>query len=303
MTLRPPREDDFDAMLALMNAAQLAAYGEADVTSDELRTWLTTPSVDPARDIRLLEESGRLIGYVDADSSGEEKPDRWWTDVKVDPDADANAVVPELIAWLEQRVGEGILRVWAGATDERMVDAFTRLGFREHRHSYRMEIALDGAPRSPSWPEGIALRAYRPEEERLAYDLTMEVWLDTSDPLQESFEEWAHWSTRREGFDPTLWYFAVAGDEPAGFLFCREDETDPNAGYIGTLGVRRPWRRRGLGEALLLYSFEEFRKRGYTRATLGVDASSPTGATRLYERAGMRVYRDTMFLEREVGRS
>jgi ribosomal protein S18 acetylase RimI-like enzyme len=274
VTLRPPREGDFDAMLALMNAAQLAAYGEEDVTADELRTWLTTPSVDPVRDIRLLEEGGRLIGYVDADSSGEEKPDRWWSDVKVDPEADAHSVVPELVAWLEQRVGEGILRVWAGATDERM-----------------------GAPRSPSWPEGIALRAYLPEDERLAYDLTVEVWLDTSDPLQESFEEWAHWSTRREGFNPTLWWFAVAGDEPAGFLFCREDETDPNAGYVGSLGVRR---RRGLGEALLLHAFEEFRKRGYTRATLGVDASSPTGATRLYERGGMRVYRDTMFLERDV---
>ena len=37
-----------------------------------------------------------------------------------------------------------------------------------------------------------------------------------------------------------------------------------------------------------------------TRGTLGVDASSPTGATRLYERAGMRVYRDTVFLERAV---
>jgi hypothetical protein len=29
-----------------------------------------------------------------------------------------------------------------------------------------------------------------------------------------------------------------------------------------------------------------------------VDASSPTGATRLYERAGMTVYRDTVFLDR-----
>ena len=60
--------------------------------------------------------------------------------------------------------------------------------------------------------------------------------------------------------------------------------------------MRRPWRRQGLGEALLLCSFRAFRERGYTRGTLGVDASSPTGATRLYERAGMRVYRDTLFL-------
>jgi mycothiol synthase len=64
--------------------------------------------------------------------------------------------------------------------------------------------------------------------------------------------------------------------------------------------VRRAWRRRGLGEALLRHSFAAFRRKGFTRGTLGVDASSVTGATRLYERAGMRVYRDTVFLERLV---
>src|SRR6185295_667629 len=67
MKLRAPRDDDFDAMLELMNAHQLAAYGEEDVTADELRTWLTAPTVDPARDVRVLEDDGRLIGYVDAD--------------------------------------------------------------------------------------------------------------------------------------------------------------------------------------------------------------------------------------------
>jgi ribosomal protein S18 acetylase RimI-like enzyme len=92
----------------------------------------------------------------------------------------------------------------------------------------------------------------------------------------------------------------MAGDELAGFSICRSDPVDPQAGHVNLLGVRRAWRRQGLGEALLLRSFEAFRQRGLTRGTLGVDASSPTGATRLYERAGMRVYRDTVFLERPV---
>ena len=42
MTLRPPRDDEFDAMLELMNAHQLAAFGEADATADDLRNWLTS---------------------------------------------------------------------------------------------------------------------------------------------------------------------------------------------------------------------------------------------------------------------
>lgn len=299
MTLRPPRADDFDAMLELMNAHQLAAFGEADTTAEELRLWLTTPYVEVENDIRVLERDGRLIGYADVDATREEPP-LWWCDVKVDPQADANEVVPTLVSWLEERAEHGRLRVWTSEDDRRITDAFTALGFAPARHSYRMEIDLDGEPRQPAWPEGISVRPVREDEHRLVFDAVVEVWRDTSDPIDETFDEWAHWTTRSETFDPTLWFLAFAGDELAGFSLCRQSPTDPKAGHVGTLGVRRPWRKQGLGEALLVHSFAAFHGRGWSRGTLGVDASSPTGATRLYERAGMRVYRDTAFFERPV---
>ena len=299
MTLRPPRADDFDAMLELMNAHQLAAFGEADTTAEELRLWLTTPYVEVENDIRVLERDGRLIGYADVDATREEPP-LWWCDVKVDPQADANEVVPTLVSWLEERAEHGRLRVWTSEDDRRITDAFTALGFAPARHSYRMEIDLDGEPRQPAWPEGISVRPVREDEHRLVFDAVVEVWRDTSDPIDETFDEWAHWTTRSETFDPTLWFLAFAGDELAGFSLCRQSPTDPKAGHVGTLGVRRPWRKQGLGEALLVHSFAAFHGRGWSRGTLGVDASSPTGATRLYERAGMRVYRDTAFFERAV---
>ena len=300
MTLRPPREDEFDAMLELMNAHQLAAFGEADATAEELRLWLTTPYVVVDRDLRVLERDGRLVGYVDVDPTPDDPP-KWWCDLKVAPDVDADEVMGELVAWLEERASEGgTLRIWTGATDARVIDAAARLGFAPSRHSYRMEIALDGDGPRPDWPEGVAVRTIAADEERDVYELVKEVWQDASDPIDESFDEWAHWTTRADSYDPSLWFLATEGSEVAGFSLCRQDTNDPNAGYVASLGVRRPWRRKGLGEALLQHSFGEFRKRGYGRATLGVDASSPTGATRLYERAGMRVYRDTVFLERPV---
>jgi ribosomal protein S18 acetylase RimI-like enzyme len=79
------------------------------------------------------------------------------------------------------------------------------------------------------------------------------------------------------------------GPEIAGVSLCypRIDE-DPEMGWVGTLGVRRPWRRRGLALALLQHSFNILAKRGVRKAGLGVDAHSLTGATRLYEKAGMR---------------
>jgi len=299
VTLRPPRDDEFDAMLELMNAHQLAAFGEADVTADELRTWLTSPSVVVERDIRVLERDGRLIGYADADATHDDPP-LWWCDVKISPDASTGEVVPELVAWLDVRAAEGRLRVWSSDTDARIVGAFAALGFEPVRHSYRMEIDLSDERRTPVWPDGIAVRNVADGEHRLVHEAVIDVWQDTNDPLDETYEEWAHWHVEPATYDPSLWFLAYDGGELAGFSLCRQDPVDPNAGYVAMLGVRKPWRRHGLGEALLVHSFSEFRHRGYTRGTLGVDASSVTGATRLYERAGMRVYRDTVFLERQV---
>ena len=301
MTLRAPEDDDFDAMLELMNAHQLAAFGEADLTEDELRTWLTSPSVEIDRDIRVLEQDGRLVGYVDVDSNGADPP-LWWCDVKLAPDVDEDSIAAELVGWLERRLDAGRVRVWTSATDTRVVSALERLGFAPARHSYRMEIGLAEEPAEPVWPDGIAVRTLADGEERTIYDAFMEVWQDTSDPPHDTFEDWSHWMTRAETFEPSLWFLAFAGDELAGFAVCRQDTNDPAAGHVELLGVRRSWRKQGLGHALLLHSFRAFRRRGWTRGTLGVDASSPTGATRLYERAGMTIYRDTLFLERPARR-
>jgi ribosomal protein S18 acetylase RimI-like enzyme len=299
VSLRAPTDGDFAAMLELMNAHQLAAFGEADVTEEELRLWLTTPYVVVENDIRVLEQDGRLIGYADVDATREDPP-LWWCDVKVAPDGDAAEVVPELVRWLEERAERGRLRVWTSADDARIVDVFSGLGFAPARHSYRMEIDLSGDEREPAWPDGISMRAATDQDQQLVYEAVVEVWQDTNDPIEETFDEWAHWHVGTSAYDPLLWSLAFAGDELAGFSIARPDPVDEAAGYVALLGVRRAWRRKGLGEALLLQSFAEFRRRGYTRGTLGVDASSVTGATRLYERAGMRVYRDTVFLDRPV---
>jgi mycothiol synthase len=190
------------------------------------------------------------------------------------------------------------VRVWTSATDARMIAALERLGFAPARHSYRMEIDLADETPEPVWPNGISVRTLAEGEVPRIHEAFLEVWQDTSDPPNDTLEEWNHWLLRAETFDPSLWFLALAGDELAGFAVCRKDTNDPAAGHVELLGVRRPWRKQGLGHALLLHSFQAFRQRGWTRGTLGVDASSPTGATRLYERAGMSAYRDTLFLER-----
>jgi mycothiol synthase len=69
---------------------------------------------------------------------------------------------------------------------------------------------------------------------------------------------------------------------------------------VNTLGVRSAWRGHGIGQALLRLSFAEFQRRAVTMVKLFVDAANETGATRLYERAGMRVHRQYDVWEKEI---
>ena len=78
----------------------------------------------------------------------------------------------------------------------------------------------------------------------------------------------------------------LPGDDIAGAAMAYHFDT---GGWIRSLAVRRPWRKQGLGLALLYDVFGKMYALGEHRVGLGVDAESLTGATRLYERAGMRV--------------
>lgn len=87
-------------------------------------------------------------------------------------------------------------------------------------------------------------------------------------------------------FDPALWFLAWSGGEVAGYAGASlEADEDPARGYVSLLGVRPAFRGRGLGEALLRQAFRELAVRGKLGCDLHVDADSPTGATRLYERS------------------
>ena len=95
-------------------------------------------------------------------------------------------------------------------------------------------------------------------------------------------------SSRRPQFDPSLFVVAWDGDDIAGFSL-NYAEAHGRLGLGRVLGVVPRGGGVGLGLALLRESFRRFRATGETVAALGVDSENPTGATRLYERAGMRV--------------
>ena len=299
MNLRTMREEDFDAVYDLYTAVELEAYGWGETTVEELRTWLTAPTLNIETDVRLAFEEDELVGYVDVDRVDGEPP-RWWTDVRVRPGLNAGALVPRLLAWATERAeGGGIQRVWVPSTLDDMRAAFEELGFECVRSSYRMEIDL--ASELPlATVDGIDIRPIDVGEERIAYDIHQESFQDSWEHIDEPYDEWKHYLVDQESFDRGLWFVAWEGDRPAGAALGRVRD---GVGWIGILGVLREWRRRGVGRALLLHSFAEFQRRGLPRAGLGVDAESLTGANRLYESAGMHVMRRLDIFEKPLAPS
>jgi mycothiol synthase len=183
---------------------------------------------------------------------------------------------------------------------------FEDLGYRFLRSSYRMMIDLEEPPPAPVWPEGLQVRTYNPETDLEAvYRTDVDAFRDhfgfVEEPYEEGLERFKHFMTGYEGFDPSLWFLAMEGDEVAGICLCRPHSyEDPDLGYINSLGVRQAWRKRGLGLAFLQHAFGEFYRRGKRKVGLGVDAESLTGALRLYEKAGMHVHMAFDTYEKEI---
>ena len=154
-----------------------------------------------------------------------------------------------------------------------------------------MASELEVEPPEPS----VAVTTFEEEDAPAFHAALEEAFAEHWEHDPESFDDWWTRQRRRTNYDPSLWFVVRDGDELAAVA---RNEVRRLGGYVGSLGVRGPWRGRGYGRALLLHSFREFRRRGMTRALLGVDAANATGATRLYASVGMHVEQENVVWEK-----
>lgn len=161
-------------------------------------------------------------------------------------------------------------------------------GYTLARGLFYMELDLEEEKPNPALPEGLELRAFPSGQAGPGVFLAVEeAFRDHWEHSPGALEAWAQ-RRKAEGASPGTWLVAIEDGEVAGAIFCAPQH---NECLIEWLAVRRPWRRRGLGLALLLGTFRRLREDGIRRASLVVDSERPTGATRLYERAGMHAER------------
>lgn len=299
---------DAAAFARIANACNVADEVDDFVATEQLAHWLrhATAQFDPQRDVVCATLDDRLIGYGWVD----------WVDTTdglrefrlsgyVHPDHQARGIGRRILAWEEDHARAHAaastdrprgLGSWSPEKRKRKRQLLEHAGYEIKRYFFDMQRPSLDAIELPPMPDGIEIRPIGSDRASLKqlWDADVEAFIDHwggFDSSDAAFER----SLDDPDNDPSLYIIAWDGDEIAGgvtnAIYRAENEQfGRKRGWLETVFVRRPWRRRGLGAAIVARALVRQREAGMTEAMLGVDSDNPSGALGLYERAGFEVH-------------
>ncbi len=313
---RPATIADIPIVVAMLN--QTTDNGQVAYFADDLQTEWSTPDFKPEDSTHLVfSADNQLVGYIevwDIDNPPL-RPTIWG---RVHPDFNRKGIGTYLMTWADERAKQAIERcpddiqvVYQCGCDHNHIGTqtlFEAMGLNYYRDSWDMEITLTQEPEIEKPASEFIIREYHhPDEFREVILANEEAFEDhhgyVKKTPEQHLEQWQHLIDTDPYFDPTIWFVAehIASGEVAGVSISRTRSwNDPTKAYLGSLSVRRPYRRKGLANALLHHTFRAFWLRDIPTITLSVDASNRTGATDLYQKAGMQVTRHLMLYEKEI---
>ncbi len=288
---------------ALHELAEVVAQHDAAherVSPDEVLEMVTVPGIDLTKDsLGGFDDRGRLRAYALVEVRPGAGTVRAVLRGSVHPTWRGRGIGRAVLAWMEGRgrqklaeiegdlPGRLAVMVDEAARDQRRL--YAAAGFSPIRWYTTMRRDLATPLPEARVPDGLRVVGWeeaRSEAVRLAHNETFgDHW--GSEPLTS--EAWEHHDAH---FAPA-WSFVAVTDagEVAGYVVSGRYPQDwpvlgYSCGFTDVLGVRRPWRGRGLGTALLVAAMTAYRADGMDNANLRVDTANPTGAVGLYERLG-----------------
>lgn len=317
INMRAYQPGDLPGVVELLNQSEQTVTRQNITSPEDFAADLQSYGFNPETDTALiLAGDGTPVGYADL-MTDKEPMVRLKAFVRVHPEYKGMRIGSRLLEWTEARARQLLHRAPDGARVVLLnsvysleTDAISLLeahGYSYVRSSYRMLIDLEGSDPQPLIPEGITFRPIAHSEE----DLRAAAWVDhqafldhwgaVEEPFETFYEKFKHRLDTDPGIDLSACRLALHRETAVGMTICKpQTEEDAEKGWVNILGVLKPWRTRGIGRALLLDAFAEFKRRGKKRAGLFVDAGSLTGALQLYLHAGMRVEFERQIFEKEL---
>lgn len=308
--------EDVPATVEVANAASRAVFGHNQTDIPSIQAEWSQPNMDIRNQSQaIFNPAGEMVAileYWDLD----EPPIKPWVWARVHPDYEGLGLGTYLLRWAENRAQQTLPKCPPEAQFALMVGCpmghtpsetlFKAEGYQLVRHFYTMRIDMEAKPDEPVIADGLRIRNFRPEDSRATFHALLDAFRDhwgfvEPTNFDEEWERWEHVTIKESSFVPSLYFLAEdeASGEIAGIALCRtKGWSDPDLGWVDDLGVRRAYRKKGVGLALLQTAFRAFWERGQKNVGLGVDATNLTGALRLYERAGMYQYRQRSAYEK-----
>lgn len=300
--------EDIPVIIGIIKAADAVDAKERGMSERELREALSSPSAKPHENMLIAEVDSAPVGcgFVRLREGDPEQGTNtsFYTEGVVLPDWRRRGIGSRLMEALEARARSRMRKIktenvyfggWCEPDESGRIALFEKFGLKRIRYFFEMIYDSPEYPSEPEYPDGIAARSFeRGKDEDVSYYARNESFRDHWNFTKPRKEDWLHW-LESEDFDPSLFLLAfdesgeVAGMCWNGIYKEHNKRIGRDEGWVDCLGVLRPYRKRGLGRALLLESMRLLRDRGMKELALGVDADSPTGATRLYESVGFRV--------------
>ena len=295
-SVHPAAMSDIEAVYELIAEQRTIDFGSPMISLEDLqKRWEAT---DLDTDTITALEEGNVAGYAELYEG-----DTPFIYLASRNDLDLGY---QLLHSLEQQAiartnGTVELVTQISEKNQPLIQLFASSGYCSNLSFIIMELKLDKLPESPKWAEGISVRSFvKSQDEEATYRTDEEAGEDKGYHTPLSYEGWVkRMGMDRETFDPDIWFLACDGNEIVGAAL---NICDPNVSivWVDHLSVRRAWRKRGIGKALLLHSFAEFYKRGIKTAKLSVDSKSLTNAPRLYESVGMRTIQQYHIYRKEL---
>lgn len=289
LTAGPASESDASAIAALLASRSLAVIGVIDTDEVEIRSVLTAPDAG-GRFAVVRDAAGELVAFVGLWSP--ESSAHVLAIVELREELVGTPVHEALLSYTALKaepIAAGRQTLVASmARDATSRALLERRGLVAVRRFLLMDCAFSGTLEPPSWPASVTSRPYVPARDLEAVHACLaEAFRDHFGGGFAALESFRHELAGPE-YAPELVTVAWRDGRVVGAAVATSTFPEtPGYGYVGELGVVESARGCGLGLALLLESFARLEAAGCSGCALHVDADSETGATRLYERAGM----------------
>ncbi len=286
--LRLPTSQDEQSVYELMLRCDIRDVGFPDTDRGDVhQDW---ESINPARDAWLaFDAKGVLRGYC-ADLP-------WGEGVRMtiydDPGTENTDLYLGLLVMCEKRAANIIqdlnnpkkrgIYTHVSDTASFQKSILEEAGYRIKKYIFNMHKELSGGEPEPELPDGFSIRtAVAGQDEHAIHSLVQEAF-DWRERDSQPFDEWKNFMIHPDTFNEKLWFLAVKDGKIIGTCLCFQQS---DIGWIRQLAVEKPYRKIGIGRALLQRSFKAFEGLGLPKAGLAVESVN-AHAVHFYQTAGM----------------